>query len=378
MNTARTSFRRFAPVTAAALLVVAGTLFAGPLNPPTGPVTSTMKTMTEVEPRIAINATNTPGDNDASPSMFKITQPGSYYLTENVAVGAGLDGIEIASANVTIDLNGFTLYGLASSQDGVTTNDAFRVGLTIRNGVIRTFGGMGLDLGIAPAAIGTAPQGILLENLHVIDNNGSAGSANDGIAKSCIFNGNLSGFSFTEPFASTIESCTANDNDQRGISIAMGMFTNCTASGNGGYGIVGGTAVNCVAERNGTYGIFSDVVTNCTVRDNGTDNIRVNISAMGNTVVRSATNGAGTVGIAINADRVRVENNTITGFPTAIRSIFANGLIVSNKFSWCNTAINVAGGNRVGTITTAFSIAPVNGNSGGGLGTNDVYDNILY
>ncbi|MCH8150310.1 MAG: hypothetical protein IH987_20420, partial [Planctomycetes bacterium] len=35
---------------------------AGNLNPPSGPVTPTMKTLTEVEPRIAINATNTPGD----------------------------------------------------------------------------------------------------------------------------------------------------------------------------------------------------------------------------------------------------------------------------------------------------------------------------
>ena len=101
-------FARVAPLAAATLVALAGFAIAGPLTPPVGSVASTYKTLGEVEPRVAINASNTPGDNDGTPSMFKITQPGSYYLTGNVAVGSGLDGIEIASANVTIDLNGFT------------------------------------------------------------------------------------------------------------------------------------------------------------------------------------------------------------------------------------------------------------------------------
>ena len=54
---------------------IAALALAGPLNPPAGPVTSTYKTLTEVEPRIAINLTNTPGDAN---SVFKITQRGSY------------------------------------------------------------------------------------------------------------------------------------------------------------------------------------------------------------------------------------------------------------------------------------------------------------
>ena len=36
----------------------------GPLNPPSGPISSTYKTLTEVEPRILINDVNTPGDLD--------------------------------------------------------------------------------------------------------------------------------------------------------------------------------------------------------------------------------------------------------------------------------------------------------------------------
>jgi hypothetical protein len=54
---------------------------AGPLDPPAGPVTSTLKTLSEVEPRTAVNAANTPGDFQA---LYVISSPGSYYLTANV------------------------------------------------------------------------------------------------------------------------------------------------------------------------------------------------------------------------------------------------------------------------------------------------------
>ena len=45
---------------AAGLALAAGAALAGPLNPPSGPVTSTYKTLTEVEPRVPVSATNTP------------------------------------------------------------------------------------------------------------------------------------------------------------------------------------------------------------------------------------------------------------------------------------------------------------------------------
>ena len=64
---------------------------AGDLNPPAGSVAPTMKTLDEVEPRIAINAVNTPGDSN---SVYRISQPGSYYLTGNVTAPAGDSAIE--------------------------------------------------------------------------------------------------------------------------------------------------------------------------------------------------------------------------------------------------------------------------------------------
>src|SRR5262245_4805347 len=90
----------------ALLLAAAAGLIAGPLNPPPGPVASTYKTLGEVEPRIAVNAVNTPGDAQA---VFKITQPGSYYLTGNIAGVSGKSTIQIASDHVALDLGGFAI-----------------------------------------------------------------------------------------------------------------------------------------------------------------------------------------------------------------------------------------------------------------------------
>jgi hypothetical protein len=40
---------------------------------------------------------------------YLISQPGSYKLSGNLVVGAGLNGIEISASNVFLDLNGFNI-----------------------------------------------------------------------------------------------------------------------------------------------------------------------------------------------------------------------------------------------------------------------------
>lgn len=82
-----------------------------------------------------------------------IDQPGSYKLTSNLDVPAGLKGIVISVPNVTLDLNGYTVSGPMSCPDmqpagalcsknywasaigiHVTAGDA-----TVRNGTVRGF-----------------------------------------------------------------------------------------------------------------------------------------------------------------------------------------------------------------------------------------------
>jgi len=126
------TLRRLAPI-ALILAGAAAISIGGPLDPPAGPVTSTYKTLSEVQPRIAINAANTPGD---AGNLFRITQPGSYYLTGNITGVAAKHGISINASNVTIDLMGFTVQGAAGAPSGITTTTTPLNNLCIRNGFV--------------------------------------------------------------------------------------------------------------------------------------------------------------------------------------------------------------------------------------------------
>jgi len=108
---------------------------AGPLNPPAGPVGATAKPLSEIEPRIALSAENTPGDAD---SVFKITLDGSYYLTDEVRVPEGFSGIEVAQS-CTIDLNGFSIRrdGAITNGSAVSVNTNENASVRIVNGHVR-------------------------------------------------------------------------------------------------------------------------------------------------------------------------------------------------------------------------------------------------
>ncbi|MDX2145952.1 MAG: hypothetical protein SFZ23_00380 [Planctomycetota bacterium] len=106
-------------------------------------MTSTYKTLTEVEPRTLVSAATTPGNATA---MFVISQPGSYYLGGNVNATGGRHGIVIAADNVTLDLNGYTIDGAGSPgfPSGITSNNTNRRALMVRNGNINNFAGYGI------------------------------------------------------------------------------------------------------------------------------------------------------------------------------------------------------------------------------------------
>ena len=115
------------------LLALASTVTAqGPLTPPGAPG-PTMKTLQQVEPRTPIGSL-----------PFTINTPGSYYVTTNLTGTGGSSGITINSDDVTLDLCGFALIGVAGSLGGISM-PATRHRITIRNGIIKEWGGHGVN-----------------------------------------------------------------------------------------------------------------------------------------------------------------------------------------------------------------------------------------
>ncbi|GAB4521119.1 MAG: hypothetical protein Tsb0013_24520 [Phycisphaerales bacterium] len=106
------------------------------LDPPAGPIGESGRFGTLIE----LSQASAPGDAD---SVFKITQPGSYILTGDINVNAGEIGIELASDDITLDLNGFTVRGNSLSGTvgiGVTPAEegtSIISNVVIRNGSIR-------------------------------------------------------------------------------------------------------------------------------------------------------------------------------------------------------------------------------------------------
>ncbi|MCA9289173.1 MAG: hypothetical protein KDA05_11345 [Phycisphaerales bacterium] len=257
--------RRSGLVVAASLLVgITGLIVAvaGPIDPPPGPVGSTNKPLADIEPRTAINATNTPG---GSFSLFRITQPGSYYLTGNITGVSGRHGIEIVASGVTVDLCGFDLVGVAGSLDGVTAAGSNLDSLSVLNGSVRNWGQEGVDLGRSDIVGGrvqgvtardNGSHGIVVESGVTVSECGAHSNGADG---------------FNAGFGSTLANCAARGNTANGFNVAAGcVVTACSAAENRANGFNAAsncTLSNCNAQTNTLNGFKADdacVITSCT------------------------------------------------------------------------------------------------------------------
>lgn len=371
---------------------------AGPLTPPGGPVTSTGKTLVEVEPRIAISAASTPGDAD---SVFRIIAPGSYYLTGPVTGVTGKTLIEIASSDVTIDLMGYALKGVPSALAGIRASVA-ATQVTIRNGVVSGFP-VGIDI-YFPSRV----DGCVIEDIHAGANTGVGISAGDrAIVRRCVSSGNT-GIGIATGTASVVESCVSSENGARGFvadpgtsfancisfdnlgdgfNMSIGSLTNCIARTNSGDGfnITSAVLTGCMASFNDSAGVnaSSSLVVDCVANGNAThgfvlvsDSQMLRCTADSNS--GSVTDGAGV--LVTGADN-RIDSNQFTDNDRGVRVVGAGNLIVRNTCSGNTINFDIAASNRYGSIVniSAAGAAAVSGSSAAGvLTTTDPWANFAY
>jgi hypothetical protein len=394
--------RQTVALSALTLVAGAGLLFAGPLSAPVGPITGTYKTLTEVEPRIAINAINTPG---TAASMYRITVPGSYYLTGNMAGQAGKSCIEVAISNATIDLNGYTLQGTAGTLEGIRTAGAAFNHITIRNGTINGFALDGIDLTYNGLDIGT---GALIEGVRATNNGGAGIRANrQPIIRNCSAVGNTDhGVSAFE--GAVIESCAAAQNGTNGIFVtSTATISRCSAIGNAVFGIDGGsgsTISECTASTNGIAGIILDdgstvsrcasyansgigisanasTVADCTVKNNVLDGIHVINSCVvrgNNCLFNGLGGGVGASIRALGGDN-RIESNQCRDSDFGVRIDGTGNIVVRNTCGNNSTNWQIVANNHLAPVVLVFPSPAVAGDVAvGGLGSTDPNANFTY
>jgi parallel beta-helix repeat protein len=423
--------RRFV-LPAVTILCTAALLTAGPLDPPSGAIAPTYKTLNQVEPRTPITAATTPGDAD---SVYLISKPGSYYLVESMVAPAGKIAVEIEASNVTIDMRGFTISSLATLS-AIKLNGTSRTNITIRDGHIGTCLGNGIDLtnqsrgGVIENIIVTgaagmgiyAGNGFTLSNCSAVDcgsgirvESGNtlincAAFSNDGTGittytgtslENCTASGN--GYKgFVIAFNSTLSNCTAYNNEDIGFETSSSSLTGCTAYSNtlGGFLLSGGSATNCVARSNDYIGIYlaGASANNCMAISNGDVGIRVNngsvidctansntldgIYAFSSSLIRgNSCNFNDRAGIYLEQNYSRVLQNAMSSNVYGVRIVGASNIITGNTAAFSTTSNwYIVANNSIGPIIKVNKTASlINGDTAAGtMGSTDSNANFTH
>ncbi|MCL4220888.1 MAG: right-handed parallel beta-helix repeat-containing protein [Phycisphaerales bacterium] len=333
--------------------LVAGSALGGPLNPPLGAVTSTMKTLEQIEPRVMLSSETTPGDAD---SQFKITSPGSYYLNGSMTISSGRMFIEVAASNVTIDLSGFRVNGASGALTGIYGASGTR-NVVVRNGTITGFN-QGIDMFNTSIAtiedvqlLDTVGDGLTVgpssKVLRVsVQDAGEDGFTGYGgtIMRDCTAY-SCGNYGYYAGGAVSFQGCTARDNASAGFYVTTGSSViGCEASGNLGWGI--GT----IANSDGVTIADSTVIVPNAGSSHGIGVF--NKSTIRNNTVTNNRSGAWT--LYVNEGN-RVEGNTTSGGLQAVTAGGNKNLIIGNFHTGASAigAFTVGGSNAVGPVVSA-------------------------
>ena len=280
----------------------------GSLTPP-GPPGPTMLTLSQVEPRIPISSV-----------PITIYGSGSYYLTGNLNMTSNANAITIEGSFVTIDLNGYGIYGQTGGSCAIAISNSVQ-NVTVHNGLFYYWG---TAIQGANAACST------FENLQ---------------CNSCFQNGLTIGVN------STVHNCVVND----------------AAIGGGGDGILAGDG---------------SVVTGCAVlNDFNHDSDGIVVGR--NCVVDSSTSTSNAVGI-LTSDGTKVHGcsavgSVLYGFQTSSGCTISECTAWKNGSGGVGLpAISAGGGCTISGCTVGLNSSGINAGLGCAIKDCTVLSNAVY
>jgi parallel beta-helix repeat protein len=364
---------------------------------PSGAPGATMKTLTQIEPRVPISS-----------APYTISNSGSYYLTTNLTTTG--HGIKITASSVSVDLMGFSLVGDRSSSfdygifiDGASNSPIF--GISIRNGSVRNFG-----KGIEAEYVSTSrfKQLVISSNMYGVYFLANSGSCNGNTLSDCLISNNRSfeGVMFDadqgECSDNRIENCIISDNGGNNGQVNFygylgkcngNMISRCIIRGSGSCGLIfygqsdgsecnGNLISNCSISSNANHGIYllgnggrcnGNMITRCIVSKNGTSTSYCGIKMDGNSVSASEgnmitdcqINDNSGPGISMNYTKAsRIEGNHLVGNDIGIycnlssnNFVFGNSMMASAYTNYLASADDTYGP----VVTAAGFLVTTNG-----------------
>jgi len=328
---------------------------AGDLNPPSGPIAPTMKTLHEVNPSTPIESL--PGSGTA---QHVISEPGAYHLTGNMDLaGIGATAIRVNARGVTIDLNGFAISG-----DGDETLPAIFLvsnAAAVRNGTIVDWGSVGIlanssavirdvrfDLvrdSAIDAARGAIIEGCLFRLCQPIQLDGQT------LIKDCVFRDMSRAIEAPSATAVTIVDTVigGQNSASSGHVIILGndaKLSNVMVSNEGRGGLLAGlraTVIGCTfsgnnaAANNGVSVGTNSIVKDCIVSDYGGAGITGTFSC---NIVGNTISSCGSDGIRLTSSRGRIEGNNVS-------TSTGNGIIVADTVVVTNNIVSFSVGEGI-------------------------------
>ncbi len=272
------------------------------------------------------------GQIDIAYSPYTISKPGSYIVVKDLTTAQNQNCITISTSNITIDLNGHTLYGAGtagSSGSGIEDVSAGAMNLAIYNGTIRNFRTNGIELFGVNARV---------ERVNVSGNNyfgihlGASGLVSDcNVSNNSYVGIKLDG----ENCGGIIRNNQASNNQSDGIYGNNVAISSNFSYFNKGNGI---TALNCLVENN-------------TLDSNNPNGISANSCRVIGNYCYGHLSGAGIVAIEYNT----IENNTLFDNTTGISATGTANYIAGNRLTTNSVSISTTAGNTLGNGTTGFT-----------------------